>query len=75
MTYQISRSGQIYGPYTLDDLRRYLASGNVLLTDLAKSDEMQDWVPVSQILAQAGAQGGTQSNPQSSVQPGVPSFG
>ena len=51
MTYQISRAGQIYGPYTLDDLKRYLASGNVLLTDLAKSEAMPDWLPVSQILA------------------------
>ncbi|WP_263366594.1 DUF4339 domain-containing protein [Edaphobacter bradus] len=51
MPYQISREGQLYGPYTLEDLQRYLASGNVLLTDLAKSEEMPDWVPVSQILA------------------------
>lgn len=50
MHYQISRNGQTYGPYTLDDLQRYVASGNVLLTDLAKSDQMPDWLPVSQIL-------------------------
>ena len=46
----------MYGPYTLEDLQRYLASGNVLPTDLAKSEEMSDWLPVSQILA--GAQAG-----------------
>lgn len=51
MPYQVSRGGQIYGPYTLEDLQRYLASGNVLLTDLAKSEEMADWVPVSQIVS------------------------
>jgi hypothetical protein len=50
MHYQVSRNGQTYGPYTLEDLQRYLASGNVLPTDLAKSDEMPDWVPVSQLL-------------------------
>ena len=61
MTYQISRSGQIYGPYTLDDLKRYLASGNVLLHDLCKSEEMSDWVPVSQIVAPP--QGGTGAGP------------
>lgn len=55
MHYQISRNGQIYGPYTLEDLRRYLASGNVLLTDLAKSEEMNDWVPVAQIVSGEGA--------------------
>jgi GYF domain 2 len=50
MTYQVSRNGQMYGPYTLEDLQRYVASGNVLLTDLAKSEDMPDWLPVSQIL-------------------------
>lgn len=48
--YQISRAGQTYGPYTLEDLRRYLASGNVLLTDLTKSEEMPEWIPVAQLL-------------------------
>ena len=50
MHYQISRNGQTYGPYTLEDLQRYVASGNVLLSDMAKSDEMPEWLPVSQIL-------------------------
>ncbi len=50
MPYHVSRNGQTYGPYTLEDLQRYVASGNILATDLAKSDEMPEWVPVSQIL-------------------------
>lgn len=50
MNYQVSRNGQMYGPYTVEDLRRYVASGNVLLTDMAKSEEMPDWVPVARIL-------------------------
>jgi hypothetical protein len=50
MLYHVSRNGQNYGPYTLEDLQRYVASGNVLPTDLAKSDEMADWIPVSQVL-------------------------
>ncbi len=50
MLYQISRNGQMYGPYTLEDMRRYVASGNVLPTDLAKNEEMADWLPVSEIL-------------------------
>jgi len=50
MHYQVSRNGQTYGPYTLEDLQRYLASGNVLPTDFAKSEEMADWVTVSQLL-------------------------
>src|SRR5215469_8418802 len=51
MPYQISRGGQLYGPYTLEDLQRYITSGNVLPTDLAKSEEMAEWLPVSQILS------------------------
>jgi GYF domain 2 len=50
MLYHVSRNGQNYGPYTLEDLQRYVSSGNVLSSDLAKSDEMAEWVPVSQLL-------------------------
>jgi hypothetical protein len=53
MLYHVSRNGQNYGPYTLEDLQKYVSSGNVLPTDLAKSDEMPDWVPVSQVLGMA----------------------
>lgn len=61
MPYHVSRNGQTYGPYTLEDLQRYVASGNVLLTDMAKSDEMPEWLPVAQILGTPG--------------PGVPAYG
>ena len=50
MPYQVSRNGQTYGPYTFEDLQRYVASGNIASTDLAKSEEMPDWLPISQIL-------------------------
>jgi hypothetical protein len=50
MPYQVSRNGQTYGPYTLEDLQRYVTSGNIAPTDLAKSEDMPDWLPVSQIL-------------------------
>lgn len=55
MTYQVSRNGQNYGPYTLDDLQRYVASGNILPGDMAKSEEMPDWVPVAQLLGMPAA--------------------
>ena len=48
--YHVSRAGQNYGPYTLEDLQRYVASGNILPTDLARSESMSEWLPVSQIL-------------------------
>ncbi len=50
MQYQVTRGGQMYGPYTLEDIQRYVGLGNILPTDLAKSDEMPNWVPVSSLL-------------------------
>ena len=55
MHFHISRNGQTYGPYTLEDLQRYVSTGNVLLTDMAKSEEMADWIPVSQLLTPPAA--------------------
>lgn len=54
MLYQISRGGQTYGPYTLADLKRYVESGHVLLSDMAKSEEMAEWATVAQVLNPAG---------------------
>lgn len=54
MLYQITRDGQTYGPYTLADLKRYVESGHVQLSDLAKSEEMSEWLPVAQILSPSG---------------------
>jgi hypothetical protein len=55
MLYQVKRNDQSYGPYTLEDLQRYVASGNVLPTDLTKSEEMAEWVPVGQVLGGSSA--------------------
>jgi hypothetical protein len=64
MNYYITRGGQQYGPYSLADLQRYVASGNILPTDMGRSETMNQWVPVSQILA-----GGQTPAPQ---QPAAP---
>lgn len=53
MLYHVSRNGQTYGPYTLEDLQKYVASGNILPTDLARSESMSEWLPVAQILGGA----------------------
>lgn len=63
MHYQLTRNGQSYGPYTLDDLRRYLASGNVLPADLVKNDDMPEWMPVSQVLAGSASPGAESAMP------------
>jgi hypothetical protein len=50
MNYRIQRGDQEFGPYSLADLQRYLQSGHVLASDLAQSEGMSEWTPVSQIL-------------------------
>jgi GYF domain 2 len=50
MNYTVIRDGQQFGPYSLADLQRYVVSGNILLTDLARSEGMAEAVPVSQII-------------------------
>jgi hypothetical protein len=50
MKYYIQRGVNEYGPYSLADLQRYVAQGNIALSDLARSEGMTDWVPVSQVL-------------------------
>lgn len=80
MHYQIARNGQMYGPYTMEDLQRYVVSGHVLLTDLAKSDDMPEWLPVSQLLGSQGSGPAPTSGyppvqpPYQQQQPGAPAF-
>ena len=50
MKYTIKRGEQTFGPYTLADLQKYVQTGNVQATDLAQSEGMSDWAPVSQVL-------------------------
>ena len=54
MKYQLARNGQTYGPYSLDELRQYLASGNVQPTDLAVGEGMTEWEPVAKVLGLEG---------------------
>lgn len=50
MNYFVMRDGQEYGPYSLGDLQRYVASGQILATDMARSEGMSESLPVSQII-------------------------
>jgi GYF domain 2 len=50
MEYLVRRGEQQFGPYTLAELQEYAQSGRILQSDVAKSDGLNDWVPVSQIL-------------------------
>ena len=50
MNYFIKRGDQQYGPYTLAVLQQYVNQGNISQDDLARSEAMADWVPVSTII-------------------------
>ena len=56
MIYYVKRDGQQYGPYSLADLQRYLAQGNIQPTDLAQSEGLDQWVPVQQIVGNISVQ-------------------
>jgi hypothetical protein len=50
MNYRIKRGDQEFGPYSLADLQRYVQTGHVGIEDLAQSEGMSEWIPVSQVL-------------------------
>jgi hypothetical protein len=50
MEYFVRRGEQRFGPYGLSDLQKYVQSGNLVASDLAQSEGMADWVPLSQVL-------------------------
>lgn len=59
MTYRISRNDQIYGPYTEAEVRQYIGSGHILLTDLAQPAESSgstEWALVGAVFASYIAQ-------------------
>lgn len=61
MEYFVKRGEEKFGPYTLTDLQRYVQSGNITPQDLAQSEGMADWAPVSQILGTIPAMAVTSS--------------
>jgi GYF domain 2 len=50
MNYLIKRGDEQFGPYSLTDIQKYVQSGNIGMGDLAQSEGMSEWVPVSQVL-------------------------
>jgi mono/diheme cytochrome c family protein len=45
----INRDGQQFGPFTLDQVNQALATGQLLPTDLAFFEGLQQWTPLTQI--------------------------
>ena len=71
MEYFVKRGEQRFGPYGLADLQKYVQSGNLAIEDMAQSEGMADWVPLSQILGNipALAIGGGGSMPVVAAEP------
>jgi hypothetical protein len=45
----ISRDGQQFGPYSLQEARGYFLSGNIVPTDLAWDAQASIWIPIAEI--------------------------
>lgn len=63
MKYYIRRDLNEYGPYTLADLQRYVAQGNISPSDLTRSEGMTDWVPVADVIGNIPGLGASLSSP------------
>jgi len=50
VSYFILRNGEQYGPYSPADIERYLTVGGIVVTDLARTDEMNQWLPLADII-------------------------
>lgn len=50
MDITIARGDQQYGPYTMDEVNAYLASGQLSYTDLAFREGATQWVPLGTML-------------------------
>lgn len=59
----ISRDGQHYGPYSMEDLTGHLESGSIVPDDLAWMEGMEEWRPLREIVDIEG---------QSSAPPSIP---
>jgi len=71
LKYYIQRQLNEYGPYTLADLQRYVAQGSILLTDMARSEGMTEWAPLSTIIGNIPVQVTPQAMPSGVVSPSV----
>jgi hypothetical protein len=50
MKYFLKRGEEKYGPYSLAELQKYVQTGNIAMTDVAQSEGMTEWAPISQVI-------------------------
>jgi hypothetical protein len=57
MQIYIHREGQQFGPYSVEQARDYVGTGNLLAEDLAWHEGAANWAPLAGVLAAAQAEG------------------
>ncbi|MDZ7639608.1 MAG: hypothetical protein U5J83_15355 [Bryobacterales bacterium] len=63
MMYFLNRGGARYGPYTVDDVKRYIAAGNIAPDDSMEPEAGGNAVPASQLVQAPTAQAPWASSP------------
>jgi hypothetical protein len=71
MAYQVSRDGNMFGPYNEAELREYLASGNIVENDLVRSSDRDKWQPLRKVLKQLDEQEKKMAKALPPVMPGL----
>ena len=51
MQIHVAKSGQKYGPYSEEDISKFIAQGRFGPSDLAWRDGCMDWVPLSSLIS------------------------
>ncbi len=72
MQIHVSRNGQEYGPYSIEELRQYIASGMFAYSDLAWYEGLSAWTPLSAIPELRPVQPPRRSSSASLVRPTAP---
>ena len=49
MSYRIARSGQIYGPYSQEEVERHMTSGHIVSSDLVQPDGADEWKTIQDL--------------------------
>jgi hypothetical protein len=63
MNLYLSRDGQTFGPYTVDQAREYLAAGQFFPNDYALFEGQTEWKPLGELLGTQTEQAEPEANP------------
>ncbi|MFN9457957.1 MAG: DUF4339 domain-containing protein, partial [Acidobacteriota bacterium] len=69
MKYFLQRDGRNFGPYSLDDLKRYQSEGRIGPDDTIRSEDSDKWIPQTEFFNPPAA------SPAPVLPPAAPGFG